>query len=277
MNIGIIGLGLIGGSLAKSIKQHSGHTVWGFDIDPDVITKALMCGAIDEELSDERLSQCGIVLVALYPERCVQYVEQHAAMFAPDAMVVDCAGVKRSVFAPIDAVARRHSWTYIGGHPMAGREFSGFDYAVGTMFEKASMILTPPKDIAVEKLEAAKLFFLSIGFKFVRITTPEEHDSMIAYTSQLAHIVSGAYVKNPLAAQHKGFSAGSFKDMTRVARLNEEMWTELFLDNADLLVPSIDDLIFRLGQYRQALADRDAVSLKEILKEGRLKKEALDQ
>ena len=276
MNIGIIGLGLIGGSLAKSIKQHSGHTVWGYDIDPNVITKALMCGAMDDELNDERLAQCGIVLVALYPERCVRYISENADKFAPNTLVVDCAGVKRSVYGPVSEVAKGRSWTYIGGHPMAGREFSGFGYAIGDLFERASMILTPMSDIAIETLEAAKAFFLEIGFRTVRITTPEEHDSMISYTSQLAHIVSGAYVKNPLSARHKGFSAGSFLDMTRVARLNEDMWTELFMDNADLLVPSIDDLIMRLSQYRKALAERDEHELHELLKEGRIMKEALD-
>ena len=276
MKIGIIGLGLIGGSLAKSIKLHSSHTVWGYDIVPDVVSKALMCDAIDEELSEEMLSQCDIVLVALYPERCVQYIESHAENFAPDALVIDCAGVKRSVYGPVSRIAQAHTWTYIGGHPMAGREFSGFGYAIGNLFERASMILTPMPDIAVETLEAAKAFFLEVGFKSVRITTPDEHDSMISYTSQLAHIVSCAYVKNPLSAHHKGFSAGSFLDMTRVARLNEDMWTELFLDNADLLVPSIDDLIFRLSQYRKALAEEDEAGLHELLKEGRLMKEALD-
>ena len=159
---------------------------------------------------------------------------------------------------------------------MAGREFSGFRHATGTLFERASMILTPMPDADIETLEAAKAFFLEIGFKTVRITTPEEHDRMISYTSQLAHIVSSAYIKNPCSAQHKDFSAGSFQDMTRVARLNETMWTELFLDNADLLVPSIDDLILRLTQYRRALAEENAGELRELLKEGRVMRENLD-
>ena len=277
MNVGIIGLGLIGGSLAKSIRQHSSHTVLGCDLDPDVVTQALMSGAIEKELQSEQLGTCGLILVALYPGDCVRYISEHAAQFASSALVIDCAGVKRSVFEPILNVSRAHGWTYIGGHPMAGREFSGFGYATGTLFENATMILTPPADIAVETLELAKQFFLESGFKGVRITTPEEHDSMISYTSQLAHIVSGAYVKNPLSALHKGFSAGSFLDMTRVARLNETMWTELFLDNADLLTPALDDLIFRLSQYRKALADEDADALKALLKEGRVMKEALDE
>lgn len=276
MTVGIIGLGLIGGSLAKSIKEHSRHTVWGFDINPDVIGKALLVGAIDEEITGAMLSRCDIVLVALYPSRCVEYITAHADQFAPGALVIDCAGVKRAVCEPLFKLAEKYAWTYIGGHPMAGREFSGFDHTTGTLFERASMILTPMPDVTVEALTDAKGFFLDIGFRTVRITTPEEHDNMIAFTSQLAHIVSSAYVKNPRSNQHKGFSAGSFQDMTRVARLNEDMWTELFLDNADLLVPSIDDFIYRLTQYRDVLANRDESALWELLKEGRLMKEALD-
>lgn len=276
MIIGIIGLGLIGGSLAKSIKEHTKYTVWGFDINPDVVEKALLVGAIDEELTDDALPRCDIVLVALYPRRCVEYITAHADKFGPDAIVVDCAGVKRTVYEPLSKLAENHPWTYIGGHPMAGREFSGFDYTTGTLFERASMILTPMPDITVEKLIDAKGFFLDIGFRTVRITTPQEHDNMISFTSQLAHIVSSAYVKNPRSSQHKGFSAGSFQDMTRVARLNEDMWTELFLANADLLVPSIDDFIYRLTQYRDVLAQRDEQALWELLREGRLMKESLD-
>lgn len=276
MNVGIVGLGLIGGSLAKSIKKHSEHTVWGFDIDLDAVTQALMCGAIDETLTDALLPQCDVVLVALYPGACVRYIETHAEAFAPGAWVIDCAGVKRSVYGPVSKIAEGRGWTYIGGHPMAGREFSGFRHATGTLFERASMILTPMPDVDIETLEAAKAFFLETGFKTVRITTPEEHDRMISYTSQLAHIVSSAYIKNPCSAQHKDFSAGSFQDMTRVARLNETMWTELFLDNGDLLVPSIDDLILRLTQYRHALAEENADELRELLKEGRIMRENLD-
>lgn len=276
MNIAIIGLGLIGGSLAKSIKEHSDHTVWGYDIDPVTTSKAAACGAIDDELNMADLGKCKMVLVALYPEKCVNFIKEHADDFAEGAMVIDCAGVKRAVVGPLEEIVRDRKWLYVGGHPMAGREYSGFYYAIGDLFEKASMILTPPRDIDIADLDFLKNFFLSIGFGRVRITTPAEHDSMIAYTSQLAHIVSGAYVKNPRSAEHKGFSAGSFLDMTRVARLNENMWSELCMDNADLLVPSIDDLIMRLSQYREALAGGDEEKLMELLKEGRLMKEALD-
>lgn len=277
MNVGIVGLGLIGGSLAKSIKKHSEHTVWGFDIDSDAVTQALMCGAIDETLTDALLPQCDVVLVALYPGACVRYIEEHAEAFAPGALVIDCAGVKRSVYEPVSRIAEGRGWTYIGGHPMAGREFSGFRHATGTLFARASMILTPMPDADIETLEAAKTFFLEVGFKAVRITTPEEHDRMISYTSQLAHIVSSAYVKCPLADKHRGFSAGSFADMTRVARLNEAMWTELFFDNREALLPVVEDLVQRVTEYRDALRDQDEEAMMRLLREGRETKERLTE
>ena len=276
MKIGIIGLGLIGGSLAMSIRRHSEHTVFGYDIDPEVMLRARAAEAIHDGLTDEMLPGCDIVLVALYPELCVQYIREHAESFGPHALVIDCAGVKRHVYNQVAPIAAEHAWTYIGGHPMAGREFSGFAYARGDLFENASMILCPPPEASIEARETAKAFFLEAGFKLVRFCTPEAHDQMIAYTSQLAHVVSGAYVKNPLSKAHRGFSAGSFLDMTRVARLNENMWTELFLENDDLLLPALDDLILRLNEYRDALAGRDPEALRPVLREGRVCKEALD-
>lgn len=277
MIIGIVGLGLIGGSLALNIRRNTSHTVWGYDIDTATMLRAKALEALHDELTPERIPQCDVVLIALYPNLCVQYIKDHAEDFKPGALIVDCAGVKRHVCRQIDPVAAERSWNFIGGHPMAGREFSGFSYARADLFKNASMILTPSSDINVQTRDKAKRFFLDIGFRQVQFCTPETHDQMIAYTSQLAHIVSGAYVKNPLSARHKGFSAGSFLDMTRVARLNEDMWTELFLENQDLLLPALDDIIDRLSDYRAALASTDAETLKPILREGRLCKEALDE
>ena len=277
MKIGIVGLGLIGGSLALSLRKHTNHTVLGHDIDPATMLRARAVDAIHDDLTPEALPQCDIVLVALYPEECVRYIREHADAFGNDAIVIDCAGVKRHVTRQVEPIAAARSWRYIGGHPMAGREFSGFSYARADLFREASMILCPAPDTEIEAREKAKAFFLEAGFKMVRFCTAETHDQMIAYTSQLAHVVSGAYVKNPLAGQHKGFSAGSFLDMTRVARMNEKMWTELFLENDDLLLPALDDLILRLNAYRDALASRDPARLEPVLKEGRLCKEALDE
>lgn len=276
MKIGIVGLGLIGGSMALSIRRHTAHTVFGCDIDPRTMLQAKAAEAVHDELTEDMLPGCDIVLVCLFPQLCADWIIAHAGQFGKGALVIDCAGVKRHVMNQVEPVAAGHSWTYIGGHPMAGREFSGFSSARASLFENASMILCPTRDAPIEPREAAKAFFLEAGFKTVRFCTPQAHDQMIAYTSQLAHIVSGAYVKNPLAADHKGFSAGSFLDMTRVARMNEVMWTELFLENRDLLLPALDDLIGRLNEYRDALAGGDADSLMPVLREGRLCKEALD-
>ena len=276
MKIGIIGLGLIGGSMAMSIRKHTEHTVFGYDIDPRVMLRAKAVEAIHDDLTEDMLPGCDIVLVCLFPQLCADWIVAHADDFGPHALVIDCAGVKRVVCDQVAPVAEAHRWTYIGGHPMAGREFSGFASARANLFENASMILCPPADAGIEQRELAKRFFLEAGFKMVRFTTPDAHDQMIAYTSQLAHVVSGAYVKNPLAQSHRGFSAGSFLDMTRVARMNEIMWTELFLENVDLLLPAVDDLIFRLNQYREALASGDPDRLMPVLREGRECKEALD-
>ena len=276
MKIGIVGLGLIGGSLAMSIRKHTEHTVFGYDIDPQVMLRAKAVEAIHDDLTGDMLPGMDIVLVALFPQLCADWIVSHADAFGPKALVIDCAGVKRCVCSQVEPVAAKHSWTYIGGHPMAGREFSGFASARANLFENASMILCPAAEVGIEQRECAKAFFLEAGFKMVRFCTPEAHDQMIAYTSQLAHVVSGAYIKNPLAPSHKGFSAGSFLDMTRVARMNEVMWTELFLENNDLLLPAVDDLIYRLNQYRDALASGDPEKVLPVLREGRIAKEALD-
>ena len=276
MKIGIVGLGLIGGSLARSIKFHTDNMVYGIDLKESTMLQARLVGAVDGELNEETLPQCGLVLVALCPGDAVKWILDHLDAFGEDAMVVDCCGVKRAVCEKLFPAFAGRKTLYIGGHPMAGRERSGFSYAQDDLFENASMILTPPPGIGAEELRRAKEIFLSIGFGRVRFSDPLEHDEMIAFTSQLAHVVSSAYVKTPLASRHKGFSAGSFRDMTRVARLNEDMWTELFLDNDDLLLKETEELIRHLTEYRDALADRDAERLRALLREGREIKEALE-
>lgn len=277
MTVGIVGLGLIGGSLARSIKVHTDFEVLGMDINPQTMLQANLLGAIDGTLAEDNLARCDVVLVALYPAAIVTWITEHQDAFRPGAWVIDCGGVKEAVCTPLNALAQGKPWHYCGGHPMAGREFSGFRYAKDDLFDRASMILTPPRDAGPEVLTWLKDFFLTIGFRRVQFTTPREHDEMIAYTSQLAHVVSSAYVKCPLAQKHRGFSAGSFADMTRVAKLNEDMWTELFFDNREALLPEINGLIDRLVAYRDALAAEDHQAMKQLLREGREIKEALEE
>ena len=269
MNVGIVGLGLIGGSMAKAVKSRTAHTVFGIDLDGETMSLARMSGAIDAPLTDETLPQCDLVMVAIRPGAAIRWVGEHAHLIAKSAILVDLCGVKREVVKAIAPIAAAHGFAYIGGHPMAGRERSGFTSATEDLYVGASMILTPDDKTGMPLLETLKHFFLDVGFGSLTFSDPEEHDRIIAYTSQLAHIVSSAYVKSPEAQRRRGFSAGSFRDMTRVARLDEDMWTELMLCDADFLVGELGILIDNIAAYRDALAHRDAQRLHDLLKEGR--------
>ncbi len=272
MNIAIIGLGLIGGSLAKSAKFKTSHQVHGFDLDKETMTLARLCGAIDGPLTEENFPEQELILIALRPSSAIEWTARHGALISPRATVVDMCGVKRAVSGEMSALAEKHGFSYIGGHPMAGRERGGFVNSSAELFDGADMILTPDEKTNMTMLEKLKAFFLDLGFATLTFAKPDEHDRIIAYTSQLAHITSSAYIKSPDALLRRGFSAGSFRDMTRVALLDEDMWTELFLDNDDNLLTQLDILIGHLQEYRQALAAKDAQALKALLKDGREKK-----
>lgn len=269
MNVGIVGLGLIGGSMAKSVKARTAHTVWGADLDQETMALARMSGAIDGALTEENLPQCDLILVAICPGAAIQWVRDHAERISKSAILVDLCGVKRTVVEALAPIAEEHGFAYIGGHPMAGRERGGFTASSEDLYVGASMILTPDKRTDMQLLETLKAFFLDVGFAGLTFSDPEEHDRIIAFTSQLAHITSSAYVKSPEAQRRRGFSAGSFQDMTRVARLDENMWTELFLDDADYLVKELDILIENLTAYSNALKSGDAERVRALLKEGR--------
>lgn len=269
MIVGIVGLGLIGGSMAKSIKNRTAHTVYGADLNAETMTMARMCGAIDAPLTAENLPECDLVLVAIRPGAAVEWVRQNAARISKSAILVDLCGVKRTMVEAITPIAAEHGFAYIGGHPMAGRERGGFTAATDDLYAGASMILTPDARTDMQLLETLKAFFLDIGFAALTFSTPAEHDRIIAFTSQLAHITSSAYVKSPEAQKRRGFSAGSFQDMTRVARLDEDMWTELFLDDADYLTSELEVLVGHLTEYLDALKARDSARLRALLKEGR--------
>ena len=272
MKIAIVGLGLIGGSMAKSIKAKTAHTVYGADLDRETMTLARMCGAIDGPLTEETLPQCDLVLVAICPAAAIRWVEEHADKIGTQAILVDLCGVKRVVVQALAPIAQAHGFAYIGGHPMAGKERGGFTAATDDLFDGASMILTPDQRTDMQLLETLKSFFLDLGFAGLTFSDPEEHDRIIAFTSQLAHITSSAYVKSPEAQKRRGFSAGSFQDMTRVARLDEDMWTELFLADADYLTSELEVLVGHLNEYLDALKNRDAEQLRALLRDGREKK-----
>ncbi len=276
MKIGIVGLGLIGGSMAKAICRVGGHRVIGFDRAEAVLAEALKMQAIGEVGTEEQISTLDMILLALYPKDSIAFIEQHAHCISKECIVCDFGGVKEIVCQRLNAIAKQYGFHFIGGHPMAGRELSGFLAAQETLFDGASMILTP-EEAEMPAADHLAQFFKTLGFAKIVYTTPENHDRMIAFTSQLAHVVSSAYIKSPEATRHDGYSAGSYRDLTRVARLNEDMWTELFLENRVPLVCEIDTIIHHLTEYRDAIADNKAERLHDLLRDGRIRKEQIDK
>jgi len=276
MTVGVVGLGLIGGSLAKAITKNTEHSVLGTDISESVVLKAGAQGVISGILTPDKVCECDTVILAVYPQATVDWINQNAGSFKKGCIILDCCGVKRVVCDQVKELAEESDFVFIGGHPMAGKQFSGFHYSSESLFKNASMIFTPFSDIDIVSLYKMRDLFRSIGFTNIEITTPEDHDSLIAYTSQLAHVVSNAYVKSPRALRHAGFSAGSYRDLTRVAWLNEKMWTELFFDNADFLAEEIDNIISELTKYSAALKTGNRDQMEQLLLEGKLRKEKID-
>ena len=275
MTVGIVGLGLIGGSFAKAYHA-AGHTVLAFDTDRSTYDFAVLSGTVNGPLTDETLSTCDLILIAVIPSAAVGYLKQHAAHIGPKPVVIDCCGTKRVVCTACFPLAKQFGFTYLGGHPMAGTHNSGFKYATATMFHNAPMVLVPANHNDIELLSRVKELLAPAGFSRFSVTTAEQHDEMIAFTSQLAHVVSNAYIKSPTAELHKGFSAGSYKDMIRVAWLAPEMWAELFLENKDFLMAELDTLMANLRQYQDAMVHNDLPGLVRLLDEGRKRKEEVD-
>lgn len=280
MKVGIVGLGLIGGSIAKAIKNKTKHAIFAWDSDKEVCQQAKAHGVIDEIMDNGNPQECDFTIIALYPIATIEYVKTMKKLFKKNSIVVDCAGVKKEICDILEPIAKEEKFFFCGGHPMAGIEKSGFAHSMTNLFDGATMILTPPKENYLgsgdKELKEIELLFSSIGFKRIQVATPQEHDEMIAYTSQLAHVVSSAYIKSDLVTKFKGFSAGSFKDMTRVAKLNEHMWAELFLENSEFLGKEVDIFIQRLQEYSKAIKEKDEETLKTLLKEGKEIRMAVD-
>jgi len=275
MNVGILGLGLIGGSLARAYAK-AGHTVFAAEKDPSILDFATLAGVVHHPLTDENITNCDLILLAIFTGGSIAWLEENACLICPDALVIDCCGVTETICSRGFPLADRYGFTFVGGHPMAGSHFSGFKYSRSNLFQGAPMVLVPPRYDDPELLSRIKNALAPCGFGSFSVTTAREHDKMIAFTSQMPHIVSNAYIKSPTATAHKGFSAGSYKDLTRVAWLNPNMWAELFLSNRENVLSELSIYIDSLSKYRDAIDHGDEDALISLLEEGRRRKEEVD-
>lgn len=273
--VGILGLGLIGGSFVKAYHA-AGWTVLAADRDAAILSFAQMSGAVDGTLGAENAAQCDLILACICPEAAIAELTGLAPHIGEKPVVIDCCGTKRVVCEALFPVAEQYGFTYLGGHPMAGSHHSGFKYARENLYHNAPMVLVPPSFDDIALLQRVKELLAPAGFGHISVTTAQAHDEMIAFTSQMPHLISNAYIKSPTAAEHKGFSAGSYKDMTRVAWLNAPMWAELFLENRDCLLRELGWLMESLREYRAALEKNDLPELTRLLEEGKKRKEEVD-
>jgi len=275
MTVGIVGLGLIGGSMARAYKK-AGNKVLAFDTDEKTLGFAMVSEVADEKLTGENIHECELVFVCVMPEDGVAFLKENAAKIQKTATVIDCCGTKRNICKAGFALAEEYGFTFVGGHPMAGTHKSGFKNSRSDMFKGAPMVLVPPVFDDASLIEKTEKLLEPAGFGSFSVTTAEKHDVMIAFTSQMPHLVSNAFIKSPTAGSHKGFSAGSYKDLTRVAWLNSGMWAELFLENRENVLSELDLFIENLSSYREALVNGNKEQLLELLEEGKIKKEQVD-
>lgn len=275
MKVGILGLGLIGGSLARAYALE-GHTVYAIQRNESMLSFAMLAGAVHGKLEEATIPECDLILLAIYPGGSASWLEQNAHLISRDALVIDCCGIKKEICERCFPLAERYGFTFVGGHPMAGSQFSGFKYSRANLFDGAPMVLVPPVFDDILLLDRVKQALKPCNFGFFSVTTAEEHDKMIAFTSQMPHILSNAFIKSPTALNHKGFSAGSYKDLTRVAWLNPQMWAELFMDNRENVLFELDYYISSLTAYRDAIQQQDMDQLVTLLEEGKKRKEEVD-
>ena len=275
MIVGILGLGLIGGSLARAYALE-GHTVYAADRDELMLSFAILAGAVHGKLDSSAIPRCDLILLAIYPEGSASWLEKHASQLSQKTLVIDCCGTKEMICDRCFPLAKNYGFTFVGGHPMAGSQFSGFKHSRANLFEGAPMVLVPPVFDDIYLLDRVKTALSPCHFGSFSVTAAEDHDRKIAFTSQMAHIVSNAYVKSPTALDHRGFSAGSYRDLTRVAWLNPQMWAELFLENQDHILFELDTFLSSLSAYRDAIAAQDMDTLIALLEEGKRRKEEVD-
>ena len=275
MNVGILGLGLIGGSMARAFSK-AGHTVYAAEADENIAEFAQLAGAVHGVLNVDTIPFCDLILLAIYPGGCIQWLEKNCTLITPGTLVMDLCGVKEEICDRCFPLAEKHGFTFVGGHPMAGSHNSGFKASRSNLFQGAPMVLVPAKFDEMQLLQRVKDALEPCNFGSFSVCTAQEHDRLIAFTSQMPHVLSNAFIKSPTALGHKGFSAGSYKDLTRVAWLNPQMWAELCMENRENMLFELDAYIQSLEKYRTALQNEDMQTLTALLEEGKRRKEEVD-
>ena len=275
MTVGILGLGLIGGSMARAYALE-GHDVYAAEKDESILSFAILAGAARGALTDGLIASCDLILLAIYPGGSAAWLESKAHLIRKDALVLDLCGIKEEICRRCFPLAEKFGFTFVGGHPMAGSHYSGFKYSRANLFKGAPMVLVPPVFDDIDLLDRVVSALAPCHFGSFSVTTAADHDKMISFTSQMPHILSNAYIKSPTACHHKGFSAGSYKDLTRVAWLNAPMWAELFMENKENVLFELDYYLDSLKAYRDALANEDLGALTALLEEGKRRKEEVD-
>jgi|GEM_PF-20182 len=281
LTVGIVGLGLIGGSLGRALVKRTSHTVLGKDLDSKIERTACHVKAIHSPIGDqgslsaEGFGDLDILIFATNPRVTIDLLPKFVPLLKDGCIVLDMGGVKKGVVGAMGALSNRFSGLqFVSCHPMAGKEASGIKYSISTLFDNANMLLTDVNSSDNTKAVLEELFS-AIGFSQNIWTTADKHDKIIAYTSQSCHAISASFALNSLATKHKGYSAGSFKDLTRVAKLNADMWTELFIDNSSNLSEVLTEFINTLNFLKTAVANGDEKAVKQFLVDANNKKENL--
>lgn len=266
MNIGIVGIGLIGGTYAKNLKKYS-YNIYGMDISNDVIEYALENNIIDYGSTDPKdfLGKLDVVFICLYPQATLDFIRKYINFFKKDAIISDVVGIKRKLYNLVE-MYKDDNVEFVLAHPIAGREKIGIKYSDEAIFHDANFVITPTKWNTEEALNLVEILAKQMGFKNVSKISDIEHDDIIAYTSQLTHAIAISLVNSDdLKFDTELFIGDSYKDLTRIAMINENLWSELFLHNKDFLVRRITSFEEELAKLKQAIQEKDLELIKELM------------
>lgn len=279
MNIVVVGLGVIGGSFAKALKKAGYEDVFGVDIDAETLKKAEELKIIKKGCTTgkEFFKQADLIILSIYPRLIVNFLENNKIFFKKGALITDTTGIKEVLINDVLKIIP-DDVDFIFGHPMAGREKKGIDFASDEVFKEANYIITPTGRNNIKNLEFVENLILDIGFKRVKKLTAQKHDEMIAFTSQLPHVMAVALINSDEEGRDTGkFIGDSYRDLTRIANMNEDLWSELFLGNRDNLLKSIENFELEVNLIKEAIFNNDKNKLVEYFKTSSVRREHLEK